>query len=312
MTRGGSPPAAPGPQWVMRVIRHRSLASWSPRGGLAWAGAVLLLGLHLGANRPPLAAQIPPDLARDRAAYSQWLMTASLSPFSARAVQPIGAGLSLGAEPADMPLSGVPRGTLTEEHGTVALVRGSVRRTIPRNRPIELGAGHRLVIAGPAGRTIVAAYGPVRSPKAPDYFDHRPGLAFTVVLLPPERKGRFPILGPDGVETEAAEAGFAAVPVAGDTVRLRVYQVGAADDEETELLIFFRDASNGHGSYPAGRFVELLPLSGGRYRLDFNRARNPFCAYNSVFPCPAPWPGNHLAASIAAGERYSGGGLELE
>jgi len=38
--------------------------------------------------------------------------------------------------------------------------------------------------------------------------------------------------------------------------------------------------------------------------LDFNRARNPSCAYNTVFPCPAPWPGNALRRPIRAGERY--------
>jgi len=194
----------------------------------------------------------------------------------------------------------------------VVLVQGSARRTLPRNRPVELGGGNQVVIAGPSGRLVVAAYGPLRHPEAPEYFDHQPRLAFTVALLPPERSGRFHILGPDGVEVEAAEAGLVAVPLAGDTATLRVHLVGAREDEEAELLIFFRDGSNGHGSYPAGRFVELLPLSGGRYWLDFNRARNPFCAYNTVFPCPAPWPGNHLAATIDAGERYTGHGLELD
>jgi hypothetical protein len=43
---------------------------------------------------------------------------------------------------------------------------------------------------------------------------------------------------------------------------------------------------------------------GGRYRLDFNRARNPFCAYSSAYPCPAPWAGNTIPAPVMAGERY--------
>lgn len=275
-------------------------------------GSALCLILQIAAGHAGLAAQLPPDLARDRAAYGQWLLTASLSPYAARAVQPIGNGVSLGAEAADIPLVGVPRGFLTEARGAVTLVQGQTGRTLPRNRTIELGSRYQLVLTGPVGRTVAAVYGPVRDPKPPEYFEYRPDLAFTIQLLPPERKGRFRILGPDGVETEAVEAGFILVPAGGDTARLRVYQIGGADDEEAELQIFFRDGSNGHGSYPAGRFVELLPLSGGRYRLDFNRARNPFCAYNSVFPCPAPWPGNHLAAAIAAGERYSGGGLESE
>ena len=74
------------------------------------------------------------------------------------------------------------------------------------------------------------------------------------------------------------------------------------------LIVFFRDATNGKGTYPAGRFVPLLPEGNGRYRLDFNRARNPFCAYSSVYPCPAPWPGNLIPAPIEAGERYHAAG----
>jgi len=285
------------------------------RGGLPGAGAAvagLLTGFLLAAAPPALAAQLPPDLARDRSAYVQWLVTASLSPYSARALQPIGSGVSIGGEAADIPLPGVEPAVVSESRGAALLVQGATRRTLPRNRPVDLGGGYLLVVAGPPGRGVVAAYGPIREPAPPEYFAHDPALAFTVTLRPPEREGRFRILGPDGVETEAAEAGLAAVPLAKGTATLRVYLVGARDDDEAELLIFFRDASNGHGSYPAGRFVELLPQSGGRYRLDFNRARNPFCAYNAVFPCPAPWPGNQVADTIAAGERYAGGGLELD
>jgi uncharacterized protein (DUF1684 family) len=106
------------------------------------------------------------------------------------------------------------------------------------------------------------------------------------------------------METEAVEAGFATATLGRNRLRLRVYRVGEADDEEAPLLVFFRDSTNGRGSYPAGRFVELVPQESGRYRLDFNRARNPFCAYSTVFPCPAPWPGNVIPAMIRAGERY--------
>ena len=87
---------------------------------------------------------------------------------------------------------------------------------------------------------------------------------------------------------------------------LRVRRFPGASDDEAELEIYFRDGTSGQGSYPAGRFVSLDPIGGGRYRLDFNRARNPFCAYSSVYPCPAPWPGNTIAGRIEAGERYHG------
>jgi len=109
---------------------------------------------------------------------------------------------------------------------------------------------------------------------------------------------------------EAAEAGTILVTAGGRRTRLRVLRLPTSGGEESELEIYFRDETNGNGSYPAGRFVALVPLAEGRYRLDFNRARNPFCAYSSAYPCPAPWRGNVIPAPIAAGERYAGGGLE--
>jgi len=127
--------------------------------------------------------------------------------------------------------------------------------------------------------------------------------------LPPERRGTVRVLGVDGIEVEAAEAGTVLVPFGGTVARLRVLRIPSPGGEESELEIFFRDATNGRSTYPAGRFVSLSPAAGGRYHLDFNRARNPFCAYSSAYPCPAPWRGNTIPIAIDAGERYQGGGL---
>ena len=89
---------------------------------------------------------------------------------------------------------------------------------------------------------------------------------------------------------------------------------GAADPAAGRRGVGARDLLPGRhqraGTYPAGRFVPLVPARGGRYRLDFNRARNPFCAYSSAYPCPAPWRGNTIPAPVEAGERYLGGGLD--
>jgi uncharacterized protein (DUF1684 family) len=112
------------------------------------------------------------------------------------------------------------------------------------------------------------------------------------------------MLGLDGIEVEASLAGTFVARVGGKPVRLTVYRLPEPGTEESDLTIFFRDATNGQGSYPAGRFLALRPLGGTRYRADFNRARNPFCAYNGIFPCPLPWPGNAIDGPIAAGERY--------
>lgn len=70
------------------------------------------------------------------------------------------------------------------------------------------------------------------------------------------------------------------------------------------LLVMFADGSNGHGSYGAGRYLDLAPLRPGEaVMVDFNRAYNPPCAYTRHATCPLPPPGNRLALAIDAGEQ---------
>ncbi|MEO8139126.1 MAG: DUF1684 domain-containing protein [Gemmatimonadota bacterium] len=266
----------------------------------------LFLLATVGTN---VAAQLPSDLASERAEYAAWLESAPLSPYAILALQPVGTGISIGYEPSDIPLPIATRGIAREDRGAISLTQGSTTLSLPRGRPVRLEQ-FTLVASGGSGRAVIAAYGQVRNPKPPSYYPFTASLAFSVALQPPERRGTFRTLGLDGTESEASEVGFVLVPIGGATARLRVYRVGAADDDEAELVVYFRDATNGKGSYPAGRFLTLEPESAGHYRIDFNRARNPFCAYSSVYPCPAPWPGNTVSAPIEAGEQYHGAGKE--
>ncbi len=253
----------------------------------------------------PLAAQDPAAaVARERAEFATWLASDPLSPYAALGLQPIGPGISIGAEPSDLPLAGVARGILTEEGAAAVLTTAGERRVLPRGRAVTLGPAARLVVTGAAGRGVAASFGTVRRAKPPQFFGYAAEFRLAVRLEPAERRGRFRVLGLDGAETDANEAGLVSVTVGGATTRLRVYRLGAADDDEAPLYIYFRDATNGRESYPAGRFVELVPARDGGYDLDFNRSRNPYCAYSSVFPCPAPWPGNRLTAAVRAGEQY--------
>jgi uncharacterized protein (DUF1684 family) len=143
----------------------------------------------------------------------------------------------------------------------------------------------------------------------PGYYPYDPSLVFIGPLLPPDRPGKVRVLGADGIEVDGTEAGRVLVPLGG-TTRLRVLRIPLGGGEESELEIFFRDGSSGDGSYPAGRFVSLIPAGDRKFRLDFNMARNPFCAYSSVYACPLPWQGNAIAEPIRVGERYLGGGPE--
>lgn len=257
----------------------------------------------------PLTGQSPPpDVARERAAYGEWLATAPNSPLAAVAQQPIGPGIRLGPADADVPLDGVDEHRVRERDGLVTLEGPGGPRPLSPGRPVPLGR-YFVSTGGVPGRRVLTVYDPSQTGKPAEYYPYDPGLVFTGPLSPPERPGRVRVLALDGVETEAAEAGTVAVPVGGRTARLTVRRIPTGGEDESELEIYFRDRTNGEGTYPAGRFVPLLPLPDGRYRLDFNRARNPFCAYSSAFPCPAPWRGNTIEAKVEAGERYLGGGL---
>ena len=259
----------------------------------------------------PLRSQTPPpDIAQERSAYADWLARAPNSPHSAVAQQPIGPGIRLGPADADVPLDGVPEHGVTEREGVVTLEGPEGTRVLPAGRPLPLGA-YFLTSGGVPGRRVVTVYGPAREGAAADHYPYDPKLVFVGPMVPPEQAGRLRVLALDGIETEAVEAGTVLVPIGGSRVRLRVRRIPTGSEDESELEIFFRDGTNADGTYPAGRFVSLDPLSDGRYRLDFNRARNPFCAYSSAFPCPAPWRGNTIEARVEAGERYLGGGLSI-
>ena len=83
----------------------------------------------------------------------------------------------------------------------------------------------------------------------------------------------------------------------GDIVRAALFHQG------DELFIPFRDATSGKDTYGAGRYVEAEALGNGRYLLDFNRAYNPYCAYNDDWRCPLPPAENWLKVAIRAGEK---------
>ena len=73
------------------------------------------------------------------------------------------------------------------------------------------------------------------------------------------------------------------------------------------LYLVFRDATSGHETYEAARFLYSDLRADMTTVLDFNEAYNPPCAFNPYTTCPLPLPENRLTVKILAGERaYAG------
>lgn len=85
--------------------------------------------------------------------------------------------------------------------------------------------------------------------------------------------------------------------VNGQTVSLTIYE------GEEDYFLPFADQLAGKETYPAGRYLEPVPLDGNRFLIDFNYAYNPYCAYNENWSCPLTPFENHLSVDIRAGEK---------
>lgn len=255
-----------------------------------------------------LAAQMPPDVTMERAGYVDWLKKGSNSPLSAVAQQKIGVGLRLGPADADIPLPGIDDYRVYPSGAGIVLEGSDGKRPIGRGGPHRIGK-YALYLTGPQPGAVLTVFTDTAAKEPPGYYDYDASMVFTGPLIRLKTPKQMRVLASDGIEVQATEVGNVVVPLGGRT-SLRVLRIPFAGGDESDLEIYFRDESNGDGTYPAGRFVSLDPLSNGQFRLNFNRARNPFCAYSAVYPCPAPWRGNALPVAIRAGERYSGGGLQ--
>lgn len=105
-----------------------------------------------------------------------------------------------------------------------------------------------------------------------------------------------------GVTKTLYIAGEARFELDGQPLNLLVFGYAPEPTPDEPLLIPFRDATSGHESYAAGRYLEpTLPGSGEPLRLDFNRATNPLCAYSEHYNCPMPPRFNTLPVAIRAG-----------
>jgi len=90
----------------------------------------------------------------------------------------------------------------------------------------------------------------------------------------------------------------------GDTYQLDVFQnLDIIEEEEYSDYLFlpFLDDTNGEDSYGGGRYVDTRQVEGSTMIIDFNKAYNPYCAYNEKYSCPLVPRQNYVSTRIEAG-----------
>jgi hypothetical protein len=143
--------------------------------------------------------------------------------------------------------------------------------------------------------TALAYFPPDDSYRAPAALRVAPKEDQPVVIMPTST----------GKQRDYRQVGSLAFNLKGQPLTLVAFiEVPAAGAPESRrLFVPFRDLTNGAETYPAGRYLELDPTPTGLYDLDFNKAYNPYCAYNEEYDCPYPPASNRLKIPIRAGEK---------
>lgn len=98
--------------------------------------------------------------------------------------------------------------------------------------------------------------------------------------------------------------GYISFKIENKTYKLNVYQnvdLSKKEGFKDYLFLPFTDLTNGKTSYAGGRFIDLRIPSEKMIQVDFNKAYNPYCAYNHKYSCPIPPPENFLNVEIPAG-----------
>ena len=94
--------------------------------------------------------------------------------------------------------------------------------------------------------------------------------------------------------------------IKGKSYNLNLYQskrsISAGD---VQLFLPFFDDTNGLSTYGGGRYMDLEIPETDQIYLDFNKAYNPYCAYNERYSCPLVPRENYIPLKIKAGVMYT-------
>jgi len=143
-----------------------------------------------------------------------------------------------------------------------------------------------------------------RNFKGLDYFPPNAKFRVEARFEPYNPPKKIPITNVLGMTGDEISPGALVFTIDGQQFRIDpIFEQGT-----TDLFIIFKDATAGHETYGAARYVYAHPAKDGVTTIDFNHAYNPPCAFTPYATCPLPPPQNRLPIRIEAGEKQYAGG----
>jgi len=129
---------------------------------------------------------------------------------------------------------------------------------------------------------------------------------FSVVAKFQRTPNEQPFFMPTTTERMSQEVLFGVVSfeIDGNAFKLNVYQnLQLRETEEFKDYLFlpFSDLTNGEETYGGGRYLDLTIPKGDFIVINFNKAYNPYCAYDEKYSCPIVPKENTLDYAITVG-----------
>ena len=134
----------------------------------------------------------------------------------------------------------------------------------------------------------------------------KPDTTYRIVAKFVRTPNAIPFLMPTTTDRKSEEVVYGIAYFKLDTkeFQLEIYQNPELTTQEKYrdyLFLPFLDMTNGKESYTGGRYIDLTIPEGDSIQIDFNKAYNPYCAYNKKYSCPIVPKVNTLNVAINAG-----------
>ena len=137
-----------------------------------------------------------------------------------------------------------------------------------------------------------------------NYYDPTGEFIFKSKLYEYNPKDTVDVYGTKGELRRIIMEGYVVFNYSGEEHRINIYK-GVAGNGQVYYSIWFTDKTTGNETYGVGRYLDFEKEENTDhiYTIDFNKAYNPYCAYNAVYTCAIPRKEDFIDIKIEAGEK---------